>query len=197
MRYINQLEYRHIPYRTNVLNPEYTEEMRQRNVALSGCGPCSVCMMVDYLTDQSLDIADCIKISEEHVANHHVGTDMAILAPVISEKFNLDYHGTSDLSEAVAHLQKGGAIIAHVGVREGESIGLFTKGGHYVFIVSTDGERFCILDPSYTPEKFTLPERVGKVNTAHAPYLYCDINIFQAELKEGKIGYHLFSRKCE
>lgn len=27
MRYINQLEYRHIPYRTNVLNPEYTEEM--------------------------------------------------------------------------------------------------------------------------------------------------------------------------
>ena len=90
MRYINQLAYRHIPYRTNVCNPEYTDEMRQRNVALSGCGPCSVCMMIDLLTDRSLDVAECIKISEECVANHHVGTDMSVLGPVISEKFDLD-----------------------------------------------------------------------------------------------------------
>ncbi len=154
-------------------------------------------MMIDLLTDQSLDIAECIRISEECVANHHVGTDMSILGPVISEKFDLDYQGTSDLSAAVAHLQKGGAVIARVGVRENETVGLFTKKSHYVFIVSTDGERFCILDPSYTPEKFTLPERVGKINTEHAPYLYCDINIFHAELDKDHIGYHLFARKSD
>ena len=120
---------------------------------------------------------------------------MTILAPVIAEKFDLAYKGTSNLDEAIRHLQAGGAIVGHMGVPEGAEIGLFTKWGHYIFILSTDGEDFCILDPSYTPEKFTIPERAGRVNTDRAPYLYCNVHTLDGETKPNKIKYHLFARK--
>lgn len=195
MRYINQLEYPHIPYHTNVKNPAVSEEDRLRNVAKSGCGLCSVCMIIELLTDTSLSVEECVKISEECVANHSTGTDMNVLGPVIAEKFGIHYSKTSELTAAIRHLQSGGMIVVHVGVPDGKEIGLFTKGGHYMAIISTDGEKFCFLDPSYTPEKFTVPERTGKVNTTHAPFLYCDVNTLDRETKPGKVKYHLFSRK--
>ena len=79
---------------------------------------------------------------------------------------------------------------------EGESIGLFTKGGHYICLIATDGEQFCILDPSYTPEKFTIPERAGRINTDHAPYLYCHKDVVHSETRRNRpFKYHLFARK--
>lgn len=197
MKYLNQLEYRHIPYRTKVKMPNMTEEKIRVNIASAGCGLCCACMMVEKLTDTTLDIEDCVKIAEECLSNYGVGTDMAILGPVLANKFGLHYEPSLDPADAVAHLQRGGFVIAHVVVPEGEPIGLFTKGGHYISLISTDGENFCILDPSYTPEKFEIPERVGKVNTSHAPYLYCPIDVVHAETKTKGIKYHLFSRKCD
>jgi hypothetical protein len=193
MKYLNQYEYRHIPYITHTKAAE--EPNRVKNVASSGCGPCSVCMCIDLLTDKELPIEECIKLSEGCGANHSAGTDMSILGPVVAEKFDLAYSKTSDLDEAIRHLQCGGAIVAHVSVHEGQEQGLFTKRGHYIALISTDGEEFCILDPSYTPEKFETPDRVGKVNTKNAPYLYCDVQTVHAEAHEEKPKYHLFSGK--
>ncbi len=153
--------------------------------------------MVELLTDTTLDIEECIKISYDCVANHAAGTDMSILAPVIAEKFGLDYKPSYDYAEAVAHLQRGGQIVAHMGIPEGKNIGLFTKGGHYILLTATDGENFCILDPSYTPDKYEIPERAGKVNTSHAPFLYCPVETVHSETKDARIRYHLFSRKCD
>ena len=195
MKYMNQLEYRHIPYRTKVKNDTIPEKEKMCDVARSGCGLCCVCMMVELLTDEHLDIEECVKISEGCVANHATGTDMKILAPVIAEKYNLDYVGTNDLNEAIKCLQRGGHVIAHVTVPAGCEIGLFTKRGHYISLISTDGVDFCILDPSYTPTKFDIPERAGKVNTDHAPYLYCNVNTVDGETKVEKIKYYTFSRK--
>lgn len=96
-----------------------------------------------------------------------------------------------------ATFKKGGQVIAHVGVPEGKEIGLFTKGGHYILLTSTDGEKFCILDPSYTPDKFIIPERAGKVDTSHAPFLYCDVNTVLAEGRTRRKFFHLFSRKSD
>ena len=195
MKYISQLDYEHIPYRTNVKNDAVPVEKKMRNVRLSGCGLCSICMMIENMTDKTLSIEECVKISEDHLANHLTGTDMSVLAPVIAEKFDLYYKKTSNLTEAITHLQKGGMIVAHVGVPEGKEIGLFTKGGHYVLIISCDGEEFCVLDPAYTPEKFTIPERVGRVNFKNAPFLYCNVDIFDSETRVGKPKYHMFARK--
>jgi hypothetical protein len=60
-------------------------------------------------------------------------------------------------------------------------------------MVSTDGKEFCVLDPSYKPDKFDLPERIGKVNASNAPYLYCDVNILHNETRGSR--YHLFKGK--
>ena len=192
MRYINQLNYRHIPYHTHV-KMDVPEAEKIRNVAKSGCGLCCACMVVDLLTAEVLTIEDCVKISEECLANHGRGTDMTVLAPVIAEKYGLEYAETDDLSEVISHLQKGGKAIALVGVPEGKSVGLFTKGRHFICLISTDGEEFCILDPSYAAGKFDMPERAGKVNDKHAPYLYCGVEEVHAETVSDKPKYTLFS----
>ena len=193
MKYLNQLEHRHIRYEHNVENGGVPEE--RRNVATSGCGLCCACMMVDILTDKELTIEECVELSVGCAANYKVGTSMRRLGPVVAEKFGLDYAETNELSVVIEHLRNGGQAIALVGVPEGCEIGLFTKSGHYINLISTDGKEFCILDPSYTPTKYTIPERDGKVNFDNAPYLYCDVNIVQSELKPERVGYYLFSRK--
>ncbi len=196
MKFVCQLDYEHIPYRTNVLNDAVSEADKIRNVRKSGCGLCSVIMMLDGLLGVNLSVEDCVKISENCLANHAAGTDMKVLAPVIAEKYGLNYIQSSDVNEAIKHLQNGGMIVAHVGVPTGKNIGLFTKGGHYILLVSTDGEDFCILDPSYTPEKFTIPERAGRVNFSNAPYLYCNVDVLDSETKpEKEVKYYMFSRK--
>lgn len=196
MKFVCQLDYEHIPYRTNVLNDSVSEVDKIRNVRKSGCGLCSVIMMLDGLLGVNLSVEDCVKISENCLANHAAGTDMKVLAPVIAEKYGLNYFQSSDVNEAIKHLQNGGMIVAHVGVPTGKNIGLFTKGGHYILLVSTDGEDFCILDPSYTDDKFTIPERAGRVNFSNAPYLYCNVDVLDSETKpEKEVKYYMFSRK--
>lgn len=195
MRYVNQLEYAHLPYPTKIKMDNIPEEKKKTTVRSSGCGLCCACMTVDLLTDETLDIEECVRIAEECGANHSIGTNMKILAPVIAERFGLSYSKTNDLDEAIEHLRAGGAIIAHVGVPKDAPIGLFTKGGHYISLISTDGEEFCILDPSYSTEKFKIPERIGKVNEDNSPYLYCDVNTVHSETKAGRTKYHLFARK--
>ena len=195
MKYLNQLEYAHIPYRTHANIDTVPEEKKIKNVRKSGCGLCAVCMMLDLLTTESLSLEECVKISEACGANHGVGTDMTVLAPVIAARYGLVYTRTSDPAEAVAHLQKGGQVIAHMGIPEGKTVGLFTKGGHYINLISCDGERFCVLDPSYTPDKFEIPERAGRVDTSHVPYLYCNVATLDAETKPKRTKYHLFARK--
>ena len=174
-----------------------TDEQRTTNVAASGCGLCCSCMVVDYLTDKTLELEECVRLSEQCVANHSPGTDLGVLGPAVAEKFGLNYKKSNELEEVIAHLRDGGVAIVLVGVPKGQKRGLFTGWGHYMLLLSTDGEQFCILDPSYTEEKFKSPDRAGRVNENNAPYLYCDVKTVDAEeftvFEWGK--YHLFSRK--
>ncbi|MBE6655736.1 MAG: hypothetical protein E7609_02560 [Ruminococcaceae bacterium] len=63
-------------------------------------------------------------------------------------------------------------------------------------LISTDGKEFCFLDPGYSPEKFKLPERKGRVDTSRAPFLYCDIEVMDGEVTTKPYPkYHLFSPK--
>ena len=90
MKYVNQLEYEHIPYPTRVKEEAYAPSGMKSTVRSSGCGLCSVCMAIDIITDTTLDIEECVKISCDCVANHARGTDMNILGPVIAEKFDIE-----------------------------------------------------------------------------------------------------------
>ncbi len=191
MLYLNQLDYRHIPYNHNVNHGGVPEE--RRNCATSGCGLCSLCMVVDHLTTKHLDLEECVRLSEENGANHAIGTDMKILAPIVAKMFDLELNMTNSVEELVEHLRCGGEAIVHVSVREGR-ISLFTKGGHYMVILSTDGKEVCILDPSYTDTKFEEEGRREKVRV-NAPFVYCSLEDIMIQTDNRDPGFYLFKRK--
>ena len=196
MKYINQLLHPDIPYRTNVADPNKTEEEKMRSIAKSGCGLCCACMMVDQLTSEELTLEEAVKMSEESGANYKRGTTMRLLGPALAEKFDIEYCPTSDLDEVIAALKDGGHVIALVETDPETKLGLFTNSAHYISLISTDGKEFCILDPSYKPEKFEREDRKGRVNTSHAPYLYCDVNVVHAETaRNSSSKYYVFKRK--
>ena len=70
IKYVNQNDYPRIPYRTRAKVEGLTDEQRTTDVAQSGCGLCFVSMVVDCLTDKTLEIEDSVRLSEEGVANH-------------------------------------------------------------------------------------------------------------------------------
>ena len=196
MEYVNQLLHPDIPYRTNVADPNKTEEEKMRSIAKSGCGLCCASMMVDQLTTETLTLEDAVKMSEQSGANYKGGTTMRLLAPALAERFNVEYYPTNELSDVIVALKDGGHVIALVEIDPETKLGLFTNGAHYISLISTDGKEFCILDPSYRPEKFEREDRKGRVDTSHAPYLYCDVNTVHAETSRNSSSkYYVFKRK--
>ena len=196
MKYINQLKYPHIPYRTHTADTTKTEEEKMKSISKAGCGLCCACMMVDQLTDKELTLEAAVKMSEESGANYKRGTTMRLLGPALSEKFGIEYYPANELSDVIAALKDGAHVIALVEIDPETKLGLFTNGAHYISLISTDGKEFCILDPSYKPEKFEREDRKGKVDTSHAPYLYCDVNTVHAETSiKSSSKYYVFKRK--
>ena len=187
MFYWNQRQYPHIPYPTNIKNGGLPPE--KQTAAAAACGPCALCMTVDLLTDRALSLEECLTLSVDNGANHGYGTDLEILGPIVAEKFSLAYSNTADLDTVISHLQKGGLAVARV------KKGLFTNSSHYILLVAFDGTDLCILDPSYTPDKFERPDRAGRVNTANAPFLYCPKETVHGETEPVEVKYHLFARK--
>ena len=188
MKFICQMEYKHIPYETNINNGGNPED--RRTVSSSGCGLCSICMVVDALTSESLSVEECRDLAYECGAHKPCpGTSLTTLGPVVAERFNLTYKPSGDIDEVIACLRAGGKVVARV------NKGLFTMRSHYITLISTDGTDFCILDPSYTPTKFHTPEREGRVDDTHAPHLYCAVDAVHAETEGPGTRYHLFERK--
>lgn len=194
MRYINQLEYEHIPYPTDMKTPG--SKMQQGDAKLAGCGLCSLCMVVDQLTMKNLPLRRCVQLSMKSRANHSVGTDMEILGPVVAEKYELDYGTTDDIREAVRYLQKGGRVIANVGGDRdnGSYIGVFSHGGHFITLISADDKEVCVLDPSWRPDKFDEPGRPGKVRL-DGKFVYCSFDVLDKDAENRSPRYYLFSRK--
>jgi hypothetical protein len=194
MLYLNQLEHRDVHYLHKTDDGGAAPE--KQNVASAGCGLCALCMIVEHLTLKELPLTECVALSEQNRANRKAGTNMLILAPIVAEKFNLDYRHSECLEDLVAHLRDGGEAVVHVKGNGADDPGLFTLHGHYVTALYTDGKDVCILDPSYKEGKFDTPRRRGKV-TVDPPFIYCPLDTLHKETveEEGKSKYHLFKRK--
>ena len=192
VRYINQKDHWDIPYYHNTENGGPAPG--RNSVATSGCGLCSMCMVVDHLTVQTLTLEECVRISESCGANRKVGTMLRVLGPVVAERFDLAYSTTNDKAVLVRHLQSGGEAIVNVACNADGTPGLFTKGGHYMVVVCVDGDTVCILDPDYKPGKFDAPERVAKVKEK-PPFLYCSLDALMQEASNRDPGFYLFKRK--
>lgn len=192
MLYLNQLDYRDVPYHHNVANGGVPE--KRRWISTSGCGICSACMIVEHLTARTLSLEECIKLSERSGANREIGTRMRQLGPFIAELYDLDYSTTNDINVLLEHLRNGGEAAVNVGGDHDDHIGLFSHVGHYVVAVSYDGEHVCILDPSYKVGKYEEEGRKGKV-LVNYPFAYCSAEDLDADVKNREVPYYLFKRK--
>lgn len=194
MKYLNQLEYPHLPYPTDMDTPD--SHMQKASVKEAGCGLCSLCMVVDQLTMKNLPLRRCIDLSLQAGANREVGTNMKILGPVVAEKYGLSYDTTDDIQVAARHLHNGGCIIANVGgdQKESDYIGLFSHGGHYITLISADDKEFCVLDPSWREDKFQEEGRQGKVRM-EGKFVYCSYEALDQDASSRSPRYYLFARK--
>ena len=195
MKYYNQRRYSYIPYPqlTDFPDDPYGKNATVRS---GGCGLCSACMMVDQLTMQPFSVRECAQLSMDCGGNHDDGTDMEIFGPVLAEKFGLEFYPTNDVALATEELRNGGRVILLVGGdREGRK-GVFSSGGHFVLIISTTEDEFCILDPSWRRDKYTLPEKNGLVRQdglfIYAPHSVVDEDKVN---RSDRHGYYIFKRK--
>ena len=194
MLYLNQLEYRHIPYQHNMAFGGAPEE--RRNVATSGCGLCCTAMVVDHLTAHSLPLPDCAALAEESGANLYPGVDLTVFGPVVGEKFGLEYSRTHEREKVAAHLRAGGEAVVMVGNSEEEGrLGLFTQRKHYLLLLSIDEkDEVCFLDPAFVKgEKYDVPEHRDKVRVDF-PFLYCSLDLLMGESLNCKPRFSLFKR---
>ena len=178
MYYINQLDYPHIRYEHDLDNGGAPEE--KCTAAAAACGPCCLCMIVENMTFGHLELTDCLELSAKLGANRQRGTSLKILGPAVAEKYGLTYDTTNDVKKLVEHLQRGGMAIANSGGDREGYVGLFTHGGHYITILSTDGKDACILDPSYKEGKYEEEGRQGKAEV-HEPFVYCSLDVLMED----------------
>ena len=190
MIYFNQLEHPDMEfYHKKDKEPTLT------NIARSGCGLCSLCMIVDnLLVGDPLSLEECLRMYNETGAGHGVGTDMDILGPAVAERFGLEYAVTNEPVALLAWLRRGGMAIIHSGGDREGHIGLLSHGGHYVVAVSCDGNEVCVLDPSYKANKFDEEGRQGKVRL-DPPFYYLDVADALADTLNRNPHFHLFRRK--
>ena len=193
MLYLNQLNYRHIPYNHNIANGGVEDD--RRNVATSGCGLCSLCMVVDRLTTRTLDLAEAVRMSEQFGANIDLGTRMDILGPIIADMYGLTYSASNDVDDIKHCLQNGGCVIIHAEGDHDGKVGLFTHRGHYIVAISVDeDDDFCIIDPALAEGKYEEEGRQGKVEVK-TPFIYCKPQILAEEAITRREPFHLFRRK--
>ncbi len=222
MKYVNQLDYPHLMYKTGLKCDynyylankeridasdfhgfEFTPDMKPRgeaavaNVARAGCGLCCAVMAADRLTPNSdFTLEDALDLSYAVHANEGIGTEYDPFAPAFAEKMGYEYKGTNDLKELDEWLATGGVAVTKVGgdMKDGH-IGVFTHGWHYIITIGkrADG-RYIIMDPSQTPEKYNEKGREGKVEV-DGNLLYCTGDVLKEEIKIFDPGFYMFRRK--
>lgn len=180
MFYLNQREYSHIPYMHDLDHGGAAEKLR--NLGTSGCGLCCACMVVEHLTGKTLELIQCIRLSEESGANHCPGCDMSILGPAVAEQFGLTYRRCGDVDTLIAHLRSGGEAVALVCRQEDGSPGIFTGWAHYMLLTACNDNVVTILDPNYAKGKFQAQEEAGLIRVEE-PFLYCDLATLVAEAR--------------
>ena len=199
MRYENQRKHPHMLYVTRTsLEEKEREYGRTTTMKSSGCGLCAGVMMVDRLLPfYEFSLEDAIQLSYDSDANRVVGTSYIRLGPALAEKFNLRYQMSDKLEDLLDCVRTGGCAVVLVGrgkYDNGER-GLFTKGGHYMTVISQEPDgRLAILDPAYEPTRYSDPKWEGLVEVKHDYVVLCDPQILHGET-EGKTGpYYLFWR---
>ena len=192
MLYINQQDYPDIPYRTNLDDPTSRGATRG-TVASSACGLCSMMMVVDQLTMETFPLEEAIRFAHEVNADRKVGPDMKIFGAACAQKFGLNMTVSDDTKDVEACLRDGGKVIMNVGGDHDGYVGLFSDEGHYVIIISVDHGEFCVLDPAWRVDKYSIPGRAGRLRE-DGKFLYTTAEELLKDTANRFPGFYLFRR---
>ena len=198
MKFVCQLDYPHWRYitRTGFEGAELIKG-KTTTIATSGCGLCCAIMMADRLIPNcDFDLTAAIDLSYETNANHIRGTDFKIFAPALAQRLGLRYETAYDITDVHRCLKSGGAVVAHVhGAKNGRE-GVFSHGGHYIFVVGYEADgRLVILDPAYRPGRYDIPERKEKTEVKYDLLVLADAQTLDEAKAMKSPPYHLFWRK--
>ena len=192
MLYINQNDYPDIKYPTNASDPTSSSYLNG-TIASSGCGLCSLCMVVDQLTLSQLPLIKCRDLAIEHQANMRVGTSMKILGPVVADLYGLTLEMTDSEEEMMKCLENGGKVIINVGGDHDDHIGVFSDVGHYITAIGTQDGYIRILDPAYVPGRYEKEGRKGKVIDLDG-VAYTTAEVLHEDTLNRSPGYYLFNK---
>ena len=186
MIYYNQNDYEHVLYPSQV-RPQST-------IKSSGCGVCSASMVVENMTEHKLSVEECAKISMECGARANTGTDMDVLAPVICEKFGLNFEATDDKELVLDFLNNNrGMVIANPGGDREGHVGLFTTSGHYIVLAEARQRTVRVLDPNLKPTSFDREGRRGMV-FVDGINIYCDIDVVVEDCLNRSPAFYMFQK---
>lgn len=191
MKYLNQLDMEDIPYPTNTLDPT-SDFYTKGTIKIAGCGICCACMLVDRLSNESPDVIEVRDLAMACNANWEPGTDMEVFAPVLAERFGLDYLPSDSGQELVALLQNGGAAILNTGGNRDGYESLFYDGGHYIVAIGYQDGFVRILDPAYFEGKFEGAAREAGVRD-QGGVIYASLEVLQKETDNRSPRYYLFN----
>ena len=198
MKYINQLDYPHMPYvtRQDMEDPKDREYGKTTTVATSACGLCTAIVVVDRLVaNAEFTLQEAIQMSYDLKANRRIGTNYQIFAPALAERFGLELEMTNDPERLRYCLRTGGCAVAEsCGDRDGY-IGLFTHTAHYINVIAErkDG-RIVVLDPALKAGKYEEEGRKGKVEV-DGVFLLSEMQYLAEDVANLKDAFFLFWRK--
>lgn len=198
MKYINQLQYSHIPYITRTsMEGEQWEKGQKTTIRTSGCGLCASIMAADRLIPNcEFCLEDAIALSYESKSNTLPGTYWATYIPAFAEKMGLRYEQTADPERLLYCLRTGGASMCVVNGDYDGHVGVFTHGKHWITIIGQEPDgRIAILDPSYKEGKYEEEGRQGKVEVKNGVIALCDLQILMEETEGREFRFFLLWRK--
>jgi hypothetical protein len=197
MKFVDQLDYPHIPYITRLdLDGEDREKGKSTTIKSSGCGLCSAIMVLDRLVPNAeFSLEEAVELSYSVGANRRFGTSYKKFAPAFAEKFGLKYECTPDPERMLFCLRTGGVAVVNVaGDKDGRS-GIFSHVGHYVTVIAEETDsRLAILDPAYQEGRYDTEERKGKVEVTHGVIALCSLETLVEDATTTFPAYHLFWR---
>jgi len=196
MKLVNQNDYDDVIYVTKTNKPEPLKTQGlTTTIKTSGCGICSGMMVAEFF-GYEMNLQDAINLSYEYKANTSFGTKYIPYSQGLCDKFNLNVEVGYDIDTLFKHLDKGGCAVANVGGDHDEHIGLFSHGGHYIFIYKHVGNEVYILDPGYEDNKYKEDSRIDKVRFENE-YVISDAKYLKEDIENRELPFFLFSRRID
>lgn len=127
-----------------------TKNTRQ-TIRSSGCGPTSMCDIINAWFDKRVTPADLCKIAvQKGYRTPNSGTSWSFFTHMATRYPFSRFLSTADHDKAVKALGEGALVVASMGP------GFWTKGGHFICLWKNDGRTMYACDPASATRKSQL-----------------------------------------